>query len=119
MKRHILAVNNHKRIEDAYEKSEKYIAGDEDLNNRIAMHLNAYNSIISLIPETAEKFQSGHIFPYSESHYELESSFELCKQGLYKHSSICITLCFENLELSVYILTKTIKHILKFRVAEI
>ena len=76
MKRHILVVNNHKRIEDAYKKSEEYIVGHEDLNNRIAMH-----SIISLIPETAEKFQSGHIFPYSESHYEAQSNLlnNLCE----------------------------------------
>ena len=102
MKRHILVVNNHKRIEDAYKKSEEYIVGHEDLNNRIAMHLNAYNSIISLIPETAEKFQSGHIFPYSESHYELESSFELCKQGFYKHSLFALRCVLELGIIGVY-----------------
>jgi hypothetical protein len=102
MKRHILAVNNHKKIEDAYEKSEEYIAGHEDLNNRISMNLDAYNSIISLVPETIEKFQSGHIFPYSESHYELESSFELCMQGFYKHSLFALRCVLELGIIGVY-----------------
>lgn len=102
MKRHILVVNNHKRIEDTYENSEEYLAGHEDINNKISINLNAYNSIICLVPETAEKFQSGHIFPYSESHYELESSFELCKQGFYKHSLFALRCVLELGIIGVY-----------------
>lgn len=102
MKRHILVVNRHGRIEEAYKKSEEYLAAREDLHEKVALHLNAYNSIISLIPETVEKFQSGHIFPYSESHYELESSFELCKQGFYKHSLFALRCVLELGVIGVY-----------------
>jgi hypothetical protein len=102
MKEYILIANNHKRFEEVYSRSEEYIALHEDINNKIARHLNAYNWVFELIPETIEKFQSGHVFPYSESYYELQSSFELCKQGFYKHSLFALRCVLELGVIGVY-----------------
>jgi hypothetical protein len=81
-----IVVNDHSRIQSVYDESEKYLQEHTDLRDGIAAHLLAYNEVQDLIPFEAYKLGSGHLFPYSESRYELESSFELCKQGFYRHS---------------------------------
>lgn len=55
----------------------------------------AYYEVQDLIPETAETLGSGHFFPYTESYYELENSFELCKQGFYRHSFLALRCVLE------------------------
>jgi hypothetical protein len=39
-----------------------------------------------LIPQTEDNFASGHYFPYSESYFELENSYQLCLEGFYSYA---------------------------------
>jgi hypothetical protein len=96
------AVNDHDKIESVYDESQKYLNGHPDLRNQIAAHLWAYNEVGDLVPQTLPKFASGHFFPYVESHYELESSFELCKQGFYRHSFFALRSVLELAVLGLY-----------------
>jgi hypothetical protein len=86
MKRPLILLNNHEKIEDVYKKSEEYLKKNNDLQEEFATYLWAYYEVSDLVPQTVENLWSGHIFPFSESYYELENSFELCKQGFYRHS---------------------------------
>ena len=79
----LLIINDHKKIEEVYKKSEEYLKNHDRLRDKIATHLWAYNEAGVLVPQTVKSFWSGHFFPFSESYYELENSFELCKQGFY------------------------------------
>lgn len=95
-------VNDHTRIQLVYNESQEYLNGHSDLRDQIAAHLWAYNEVQDLIPFTVAKLDSGHLFPYSESHYELESSFELCRQGFYRHSFIALRSVLELGRLSLH-----------------
>jgi len=95
MTRPLLIINDHKKIEEVYNKSEEYLEIHRDLRSEIATYLWAYHEIGDLIPQTVESFWSGHFFPYSESYYELENSFELCKQGFYRHSLFALRCVLE------------------------
>jgi len=95
MTRPLLIINDHKKVEDVYNKSEEYIEINSNLRDEIATYLWAYHEIGNLIPQTVENFWSGHFFPYSESYYELENSFELCKQGFYRHSLFALRCVLE------------------------
>ena len=48
----------------------------------------AFYSLGQLIPETIEKFGSGHYFPYSEAFYNLQSSLELAMHGFYSQAFV-------------------------------
>ena len=65
-----------------------YLEKNSAIANSISGHLMAYYHILDLIPETVQKVFSGHVFPYSESHIELEISYNLAVVGFYK-SSLC------------------------------
>jgi hypothetical protein len=95
-------INDHARIESVYNESEEYLNAHLDLRNRIAAHLWAYNEVGDLVPQTLPKFSSGHFFPYLESHYELECSFELCNQGFYRHSFFALRSALELAVLGLY-----------------
>jgi len=86
MTRPLIIINDHKKVEEVYNKSEEYLKIHRDLRDEVATYLWAYHEIGDLIPQTVENVRTGHFFPYSESYYELENSFELCKQGFYRHS---------------------------------
>lgn len=86
MKMPLLIVNDHEKVEEVYKGSDEYLKNQGDLQEEIATYLLAYHEIMDLVPQTVESFWSGHFFPFGESYYELENSFELCKQGFYRHS---------------------------------
>ncbi len=88
-------VNDHRNIESMWRETEEYLNSHKSLRNEVAAHLVAYREVQDLIPETAENVGSGHFFPYAESHYELESSFELCRQGFYRHSFFALRCVLE------------------------
>ena len=98
----LIVINDHKKVEEVYNKSEEYLNIHEDLRDEIATHLWAYHEIGDLIPQTIESLWSGHFFPYSESYYELENSFELCKQGFYRHSLFALRCVLELGVLGLY-----------------
>lgn len=98
----LLIINDHKKIEEVYQKSEDYLKKHESLRDEIAAYLWAYNEAGTLIPQTLENFWSGHFFPFAESYYELENSFELCKQGFYRHSLFALRCVLELAVIGLY-----------------
>lgn len=101
MKRPII-INNHKKIEDCYKKSEECFKNNSALQEETATSLWAYYQAHFLVPQTVENFWSGHSFPFSESYYELENSFELCKQGFYRHSLFALRCVLELAVIGLY-----------------
>jgi len=95
MTKPLLIINDHKKVEEVYNKCEEYLETHRDLRDEIATYLWAYYEIGDLIPETVDRVCSGHFFPYSESYYELENSLELCKQGFYRHSLFALRCVLE------------------------
>ena len=95
MKRPFLLINDHKKVEEVYKRSQEYLEIHRNLRDEIATHLWAYHEIGDLIPQTVDNFWSGHYFPYSESYYELENSFELCMDGFYRHSLFALRCVLE------------------------
>jgi hypothetical protein len=81
-----LIINDHSKVDDVYKKSEELLCKNPSLLSEIATYMWSYNEIGGLVPQTPDKFWSGHFFPFSESYYELENSFEFCKQGFYRYS---------------------------------
>lgn len=97
-----LIINDHETINAVYQKSVKYLENHSELLETIATYLWAYNEIGTLVPQTLDNFWSGHFFPFSESYYELENSFELCKQGFYRHSLFTLRCVLELGVLGLY-----------------
>jgi len=98
----LLIINDHKKIDEVYKKSEEYLKNHDRLRDKIATHLWAYNEAGVLVPQTVESFWSGHFFPFSESYYELENSFELCKQGFYRYSFFALRCVLELVVIGLY-----------------
>lgn len=97
-----LIINDYEKITAVYQQSVKYLENHSDLLEKIATYLWAYNEIGTLVPQTLDNFWSGHFFPFSESYYELENSFELCKQGFYRHSFFALRCVLELSVLGLY-----------------
>jgi hypothetical protein len=91
----LLIINDHEKVENVYEISEEYLTNNNNLLEETANYLRAYYEAHHLVPQTLENFWSGHSFPFSESYYELENSFELCKQGFYRYSLFALRCALE------------------------
>jgi hypothetical protein len=81
-----LVVNDHLKCEETYDISIRYLENHPETYKKIARYLWAYHEIGDLIPQTLDNIFSGHYFPYTESYYELENSYELALQGFYVYS---------------------------------
>lgn len=81
-----IIINDHEKILTTYNDSVNYLKNHKELNRDIGHYLYAYHEIADLIPQTTENIGSGHFFPFSESGYELENSYELCLEGFYSYS---------------------------------
>src|SRR6266540_640208 len=81
-----IIINTHERISAALADSLRYLEKVPDLQQKIADHVWAYHEIRDLVPQTLDNFMSGHYFPFSESYYELENSFQLCMEGFYRYA---------------------------------
>jgi hypothetical protein len=62
----------------------------------------AYHEIGDLVPQTLDNFMSGHYFPYSESYYELENSYQLVAEGFYTYAFTALRSVLELGTLGVY-----------------
>ena len=62
----------------------------------------AFHGLGQLIPETIEKFGSGHYFPYSEAFYNLQSSLELAMYGFYSQAFVGLRSVLELSAMCVY-----------------
>jgi hypothetical protein len=97
-----LLLNSEENILSVLEQSNEYLTNNKQLSEKISEFIWIYRSLTDLVPETVEKFGSGHIFPLSEAEYELESSVAFCKLGFYKHAMIALRNVLELGLLSVY-----------------
>lgn len=88
-------INDHKKIEEVYNKSEEYLENHKELRDEAITYIWAYYEIEDLVPQTVVNIMSGHFFPFSESYYELENSYELCKQGYYRYSLFALRCVLE------------------------
>ncbi|GMT44965.1 MAG: hypothetical protein IEMM0006_0797 [bacterium] len=93
---------NPEDIEKVLKETEVFLKKNNDLEKELFSLLWSYHSIGNSIPQTTENYWSGHYFPYSESYEELQISFLLCKQGLYKQAMTSLRSVLEVGILSVY-----------------
>ncbi len=92
---YLSVVNDHSQCEATYLASKDYLGKHPALHKRIALYLRAQNEIGDLVPQTPTNLMSGHYFPYVESRYHLESSYELALQGFYSYSLFALRSSFE------------------------
>ncbi|MBI4216295.1 MAG: hypothetical protein HY687_02725 [Chloroflexi bacterium] len=97
-------------MEAVRKASQEYLEGQQDLQTRIASHLWAYNEIGELVPQTLVNVMSGHYFPYSESYYELENSYQLCLEGFYTYAFAALRSVLELGILGVYFAVNDKEH---------
>jgi len=98
----ILINNDLNYVFKVLESSENFLINNKNYIKTIDTYLLAYKNLLDLIPETIENFWSGHIFPYAESEYELESSILLTFLGFYKQAINCLRNVLELGLLSLY-----------------
>lgn len=98
----LLLINDHEKIKAVYEETEQYLDSHKELLEEVGSHLWAYHEVGDLVPQTVQNVGSGHYFPYSESYYELENSFELCKQGFYRYSFFALRCVIELAVIGLY-----------------
>jgi len=79
-------LNNHKQILEVHNDSLNYLKNNKECYVKLADYFRAYYEIGDLVPQTSDNFVSGHSFPYSESYFELENSYQLCLEGFYSYS---------------------------------
>ena len=89
-------------IEKVLNETKLFLIKNNNFEKELFSLLWAYYSIGNSIPQTTENYWSGHYFPYSESYDELQISFLLCKQGLYKQAMTSLRSVLEVGILSVY-----------------
>jgi hypothetical protein len=89
----------------------EYLENQRDLHNRIETFIRAYYEIGDLIPQTDENLMSGHFFPYSQSYYELENSYQLCLEGFYRYSFIALRSVLELGTLGIHVTLRDREHL--------
>lgn len=94
--------NSDEIILQVLEESNKYLESKNEISSKIQEIVWIFRYLEDLLPQTVEKFGSGHMFPLAEANTELESSIELCKLGFYKHALIALRNVLELGLLSVY-----------------
>lgn len=110
MKEKPLIINDHTKIETAYATSLRYLNEHETLQEKLTIYLKAYHEIGDLVPQTFDNMMSGHYFPYSESYYELENSYELCLQAFYSYAFTALRSVLELGILGVYFAVEDKEH---------
>ncbi len=106
-----LIINDHAKCEATYAESLAYLAAHPELHEMLANHMRAYHEIGDLIPQTLDNIASGHYFPYTQSYFELENSYELVKQGFYNYALIALRSVLELSLLTVYFAVRDQEHI--------
>ena len=94
--------NSDRNTLEILELTNAYLNDNEKIVHKINELLWVYRTAFDLLPRTLQNFGSGHVFPIDEGGYELDSSFNLCKLGFYKHAIIALRNALELGLLSVY-----------------
>lgn len=92
----------HWYAEETYGASEAFLKSQPSLKTKLEDSLWAFNSLGQLIPETNEKFASGHYFPHSESFLNLQGSLELCMHGFYSRALVSLRSVLELSAMGIY-----------------
>jgi hypothetical protein len=87
---------------DNIRSTEEYLNQHPELHGKIDKLVWAYHEIGDVIPQYIPKLFSGHNFPYSESLYEIECSYQLMKLSFYKFAFIALKNALELGLLFVY-----------------
>ncbi|MCK9150478.1 hypothetical protein [Methanobacterium alcaliphilum] len=95
-------INSHDQILITFKDSLKYLENNSALYIKLSNYFKAYYFIDDLIPQTSDNFISGHTFPYSESYFELENSYQLCLEGFYTYSFAALRSVLELGILGIY-----------------
>lgn len=90
---------NHK---ENIENTEKYLADNPELHQKIDKLVWAYHEVGHVIPQNDKRIFSGHNLAYNESYYEVECSYQLIKLSLYKYAFIALRNALELGLLSIY-----------------
>ena len=98
----ILAAQSDQNTLEVLEWTNAYLQDNEEKVNKINEILWVYRAMTDILPQTLDNATSGHVFPISESQYELESSIQLCKLGFYKHAIVALRNTLELGLLSVF-----------------
>lgn len=106
-----LIINDHAKCEATYAESLAYLTEHPEFHEKLTTHIRAYHEIGNLIPQTLDNIASGHYFPYTQSYFELENSFELVKQGFYNYALIALRSVLELSLLAVYFAVRDQEHI--------
>ena len=106
-----LIINDHSKCEASYTASQAYLDANSSVQEKLSTHLRTYHEIGDLIPQTLNNLFSGHYFPYAESYYELENSYELALQGFYHYAVIGLRSVLELGLLGIYFAVHDTEHI--------
>ena len=95
-------VNSDKLLLQILDESNRYLELKTEISSKIGQAALIFRFMEELLPQTVEKFWSGHMFPLTEANHELENSIQLCKMGFYKHALTALRSTLELGLLSVY-----------------
>lgn len=94
--------NDTENVFTTFKITEDFLINNKEYIESIDLHLESYRCLLDLMPELVWNFGSGHIFPYLESEYELESSIILAMLGFYKQAIYSLRNVLEMGLLSIY-----------------
>lgn len=89
-------------ISKVVEETNSYLEQVLDLKKRLDENYRAMREICSLIPQTLDKFCSGHFFPLMQAKEELQNSAVLAYMGFYQYAFAGLRWVLELGMLSVY-----------------
>lgn len=95
-------INDHSKISETRSGTVKYLEDHAEPYSSLANTMWAYNEIGDLVPQTLDNIMSGHYFPYTESYYELENSYQLALEGFYTYAFTALRSVLELGILGVY-----------------
>jgi len=101
-KGHLTIVNGAEYFIGVLEATEEYFEKNEEFTEEINEYFWRFRSLFDLLPQTLEKFWSGHVFPFTEAEYEFECSIAFVEMGYYKHAIAALRSVLELGILSVY-----------------
>jgi hypothetical protein len=89
-------------IDEVVAATDTFFEDSPEYAHIIEKYVLVFHHLFDIIPETVDKFWSGHIFPYAEAEYELHSSIYFATRGFYKHALNSLRSVLELGLLSVY-----------------
>jgi len=95
-------INDRSKVDETRATTTAFLDQHPELHSSLAKTIWAYHEIGDLVPQTIANVMSGHYFPYSESYYELENSYQLSLEGFYTYAFAALRSVLELGILGVY-----------------